>query len=452
VSTCPADRRSPLVEVVQIGYGHNGLCRPRRHQGPLELNHHESDLIATIAIALTSAFVGGFIARRLRLPPIVGYLLAGVAVGPYTPGLVANQGIALELAEIGVVLLMFGVGLHFSVKDLLAVRDIAVPGALAQIAAATGMGIGVGLAIGWGLGAALVLGLAVSVASTVVLLRTLERRDLLASEAGLVAVGWLIVEDLFTVIALVILPPLAGVLGTGTGATPTALDVAGDVGLALGKAVALSALMLIAGARSLPWLLDRVERERSRELFTLAVLTIAVGIAFAASVVFDVSLALGAFLAGAVLSASHLSDRAARDILPLSDTFGVVFFVSVGMLLDPSRLIAHPAALLAVVLVVVLGKTLIALLIVAARRKPLRTGLTVAAGLAQVGEFSFIVATAGRTLGLLPEQGFQLVVATAVVSITLNPFLFAAVEPIHAWVQRHQGLSRVLRGSAAGES
>jgi K+:H+ antiporter len=417
------------------------------------MSHHETDLIATIAIALSAAFLGGFIARRLHLPPIAGYLLAGIAVGPYTPGLVADQTTALELAEIGVILLMFGVGLHFSVADLLEVRAIAVPGAIAQITAATGLGIAVGLALGWEFWEALVLGLAISVASTVILLRSLEQRNVLGSDAGRVAVGWLIVEDLFTVLALVVLPPLAVVFGTqdATNGSQSTIAVLSDVGLALGKAAALSAFMLIAGARFLPWLLDRVEQDGSRELFTLAVLAIALGFAFASSVVFDVSLALGAFLAGAVLSASHLSDRAARDVLPLSDTFGVVFFVSVGMLLDPAMLIARPPALVAVVLVVVIGKSAMALLIVAAMRESLRTGLTVAAGLSQIGEFSFIVATAGRTLGLLPEQGFQLVVATAVVSIALNPFLFAAIGPTEGWVHRHPGLYRALRFDTGGE-
>lgn len=403
---------------------------------------HASSLIATIALALGAAFVGGFAARHARLPPIVGYLVAGVAIGPFTPGLVADPEIAIQLAEIGVVLLMFGVGLHFSLGDLLAVRGVAVPGALVQIVVATALGLAVGAAIGWRLHEGLVLGLAVSVASTVVLLRTLGQRDLLRSYPGRVATGWLIVEDLFTVVALVLLPSLASAFGTQrpAGGSQTALAIAGSIGLALGKAAILGAVMLFVGARFLPWLLDHVERDASRELFTLAVLAIALGIAFGSSVVFDVSLALGAYLAGAVLSGSHLSDRAARDVLPLSDTFGVLFFVAVGMLLDPAILVRMPVPILALVMVVVLGKSLVAVLIVAMLRRPLRTGLTVAAGLAQIGEFSFIVATAGQSLGLLPQEGLQLVVAVALLSISLNPLVVALVAPAERWLKTLPGL------------
>ena len=406
------------------------------------MDHSDSSLIATVAIGLSAAFVGGLVARRIRVPPIVGYLIAGVAVGPFTPGLVADPEIALQLAEIGVVLLMFGVGLHFSVRDLLTVRRIAVPGAVGQIIVAIGLGIGVALLIGWRFEEGLVLGLAISVASTVVLLRTLEQRDALGSRAGRVAIGWLIMEDLFTVLALVLLPTVALAFGTqgGAAASQTPLDVVGAIGVAVGKTAVLAAVMLVIGARFLPWLLDHVERDASRELFTLAVLAIALGIAYASSIAFDVSLALGAFLAGAVLSGSHPSERAAQDVLPLSDIFGVLFFVAVGMLLNPAVLLHMPLAILAVVGVVMLGKALAALLIVALLKEPLRTGLTVAAGLAQIGEFSFIVATAGRSLGLLPNEGFQLVVAASLISIALNPVAFSVVGPAEAWLQRRAAL------------
>ena len=380
------------------------------------MQEHSSELLKTIAIALPAAFVGGMAAKWLRLPVLVGYLLAGVAVGPFTPGLVANSGVALELAEIGVVLLMFGVGLHFSIDDLVAVRRIAVPGALGQIVVATGLGVLVGRAAGWSLGEGLVLGLAISVASTVVLLRALEQRELLSSEPGRVAIGWLIVEDVLTVVALVVLPTLAP---SAAGGRP--LDVAGDVGIAVVKAAALTAVMLIAGARFLPWLLTRVEREGSRELFTLAILAVALGIAFAASEVFGVSFALGAFLAGTVLSSSHLSDRAAADVLPLSDAFGVLFFVAVGMLLDPGILLDAPLEVAAVLLIVVVAKFATAIGLVRLLGGSARTGALVGAGLAQIGEFSFIVATTAVGVGLLSGRGFQLIVAAALLSIALNP-------------------------------
>ena len=389
------------------------------------MQEHSSELLKTIAIALPAAFVGGMAAKWLRLPTLVGYLLAGVAVGPFTPGLVANSGVALELAEIGVVLLMFGVGLHFSIGDLVAVRRIAVPGALGQIVVATALGVLVGSLAGWSLGEGLVLGLAISVASTVVLLRALEQRELLSSEPGRVAIGWLIVEDVFTVVALVVLPTLAP---GGTDGGP--FDVAGDVGIAVAKATALTALMLIAGARFLPWLLSRVEREGSRELFTLAVLSVALGIAFAASEVFGVSFALGAFLAGAVLSSSHLSDRAAAEVLPLSDAFGVLFFVAVGMLLDPEILLDAPLEVAAVVVIVVVAKFATAIGLVRLLGAPARTGALVGAGLAQIGEFSFIVATTAVGVGLLSARGFQLIVAAALLSIALNPLVYGVARLI----------------------
>ena len=360
-------------------------------------------------------------ARSIGLPAIVGYLLAGIVVGPFTPGLVADPGEALQLAEVGVALLMFGVGLHFSIEDLRGVYRIAVPGAVGQIVIATGLGTLAGLAFGWSLRSSFVLGLAISVASTVVLLRALQARDAVDTEAGRAAIGWLLVEDLFTVVALVLLPIMAG---SGDGPT-TALGTALQVAVALGKATLLAGLMLVVGSRLLPWILARVERKDSRELFTLAVLASAIGIAFASAVIFDVSLALGAFLAGAVLSESHLSDRAAADILPLTDVFTVLFFVSVGMLLDPSIFTSHPVEIAAVLAIVVVGKSLAALGLVALLRRPRQVGRVVAVGLAQIGEFSFIVATAARSLDILPEEGFQVVVAVALLSITLNPALFA---------------------------
>jgi len=366
--------------------------------------------------------VAGYLARSIGLPAIVGYLLAGIAVGPFTPGLVADPGEALQLAEVGVALLMFGVGLHFSVDDLRRVYRIAVPGAVGQIVIATGLGTLAGLAFGWSLRSSFVLGLAISVASTVVLLRALQHRGAVDSEAGMIAIGWLIVEDLFTVVALVLLPIMAA---AGEGDSSTAWGTALQIGVALGKAILLAALMLLVGSRVLPWILVRVEHKDSRELFTLAVLASAIGIAFASAVIFDVSLALGAFLAGAVLSESHLSDRAADDILPLTDVFTVLFFVSVGMLLDPSIIRSHPVEIVAVLAIVVIGKSVAALGLVALLRRPSDVGRVVAVGLAQIGEFSFIVATAARSLGILPEEGFQVIVAVALLSITVNPALFA---------------------------
>jgi K+:H+ antiporter len=386
------------------------------------VNEHDADLLATIAVALPAALVGGFLARRLRLPEILGYLLAGVAIGPFTPGLVANSQTALELAEIGVVLLMFGVGLHFSVADLLAVRRIALPGALGQIVVAAALGVGIGVASGWSLSSAAMLGLAISVASTVVLLRALEQRNLIHGEAGRTAIGWLIVEDVFTVLALVVIPAIA------PGSTGGPLAVAGAIGLALVKTAALTAVMLFVGARFLPFILGHVEREGSRELFTLAVLAVALGIAFAASEVFGVSFALGAFLAGAVLSGSHVSDRAAQNILPLTDAFGVLFFVAVGMLLDPAILGEVPFQIVAVVAVVVVAKFAAAVGLVALLRGSRRTGLIVGAGLAQIGEFSFIVATTAVDVDLLTRQRFQLIVAVALVSVALNPLAFGVAE------------------------
>jgi K+:H+ antiporter len=386
---------------------------------------HGGALVATVAIAVAAAFVGGWLARLAHVPVIVGYLLAGIAVGPYTPGLVADTATALELAEIGVVLMMFGVGLHFSVRDLLAVRRIAVPGAIGQIAVATGLGFAVGLASGWSGGASAVLGLAIAVASTVVLLRALDDHHLLAAGPGRVAVGWLIVEDIVTVVALVVLPTFAPHAEAASAAA-----VAGDVVLAIVKAAALAALILGPGSRLLPWGIARVERSGSRELFTLAVLAVSIGLAAAATAVFGVSLALGAFLAGAVLSGSSLSGRAGEDLLTLTDLFAVLFFVAVGMLLDPSVLVRAPVQIAAILAVILVAKSFAAIGIVRLLGGSRTTGLVVGAGLAQIGEFSFIVATSAIAIGLLPDRGFQLVVAAALLSIAVNPLLFRLVLAI----------------------
>ena len=406
---------------------------------------HGNGLILTIAVGLAVAFVGGFLATRMRLPAIVGYLLAGVALGPFTPGFIANADIARELAEIGVILLMFGVGIHFSLRDLLAVRGIAVPGAFGQIAITTMLGTGIALAWGWNLGAGVVLGLAVSVASTVVLLRELAQRDALSTVHGRAAVGWLIVQDLFTVLMLVLLPALAPAFSGGTGGSENALAA---LGLAIGKLLILGVLMLLVGQRVIPWLLVQVTYTGSRELFTLAVLALALGIAVVAAGVFGASLALGAFLAGLVVGESDLSHQAAADALPLRDAFAVLFFVSVGMLFDPSFLLVAPLHVLAVLALVMLGNSLVAFAIISVLGYPLRTALTVAAGLAQIGEFSFIVAELGRGLDLLPEEGRSIVLAVAIISITLNPLLFQAIGPIEDWLRRRPRLAMLLERRA----
>lgn len=381
---------------------------------------HHTPLIGTIVAGLVIAFFMGALAHRLRVSPIAGYLLAGVMVGPFTPGFVADAGLAQELAEIGVILLMFGVGLHFSLRDLLAVKNIAIPGALVQIAVATLLGIGIGYMMGWGLAAGFVFGLALSVASTVVLLRALQSRNLVETERGRIAVGWLIVEDLVMVLALVLLPALASGLSGGDGAaslpwviSTTLLKVAGFV-----------ALMLIVGRRVLPWALHWVVHTGSRELFRLAVLAVALGVAFGAAYAFDVSFALGAFFAGMILGETQLSRRAAEETLPLRDAFAVLFFVSVGMLFDPSVVTEQPIPLLVTVLTIVVGKSLAAWLIVRAFGYENDKALTISASLAQIGEFSFILAGLGAGLGLLPEAGRDLILAGAIISIFLNPFIF----------------------------
>ena len=405
---------------------------------------HEPVLISTLAVGLVAAFIGGLIAQRLKLPPIVGYIVAGIVIGPFTPGLMADRGVATELAEIGIILLMFGVGIHFSFRDLLAVKNIAVPGAAGQIAVATALGTGLGLAFGWSLGGALVLGLSISVASTVVLLRALIDRKELETAQGRIAVGWLIVEDLFTVVVLVLLPTIAPSLGGTSDAVDTSLPPVIAIALALGKAALFVALMVVGGARLVPRLLLIVAREGSRELFTLAVLAIALGLAFLSAEVFGVSLALGAFLAGAIVSESDMSHQAAADALPMRDAFAVLFFVSVGMLLDPSYLVSHPLEIAALLALIVVVQPIVAFAMVAAFGYPIRVGLTVAAGLSQIGEFSFILGTVGLSLALLPPDGFQLIVASALISITLNPFLFGAIDRLEARLRGFAPLVRLM--------
>jgi CPA2 family monovalent cation:H+ antiporter-2 len=389
---------------------------------------HNTPLISTIVVGLVLAFAFGVVAQRFRVSPLVGYLLAGVLMGPFTPGYVADQHLANELAEIGVILLMFGVGLHFSLKDLLSVRAIAVPGAIVQIVAATLMGIGLAVWLGWPLGGGLVFGLALSVASTVVLLRALQERRLVDTERGRIAVGWLIVEDLAMVLTLVLLPALAGILKgeAGTGFANVALPLA----ITLGKVGAFVFFMLVIGQRLIPMLLHYVAHTGSRELFRLAVLAISLGIAFGAAVLFDVSFALGAFFAGMILSESELSHRAAQETLPLRDAFAVLFFVSVGMLVDPMIVLREPWPLLATVFIIVIGKSAAAFLIVRMFGHPSSTAWTISASLAQIGEFSFILAGLGVSLALLPERGRDLILAGAIVSIFLNPLVFVLVDKL----------------------
>jgi CPA2 family monovalent cation:H+ antiporter-2 len=395
--------------------------------------HHNTPLISTVVVGLVLAFILGLIAQRIRVSPLVGYLLAGVLMGPFTPGFVADQNIANELAEIGIILLMFGVGLHFSLKDLLSVRAIAVPGAIVQIAAATALGLGMGYLFGWPLGGGLVFGLALSVASTVVLLRAMQERRMLDSERGRIAVGWLIVEDIAMVLTLVLLPPVAGLL-KGEVADGGWGVVAWPIALTLGKVAAFVLFMLVVGRRVIPLLLHYVAHTGSRELFRLAVFAISLGVAFAAAILFDVSFALGAFFAGMILSESELSQRAANETLPLRDAFAVLFFVSVGMLVDPTIVLREPLPLLATVFVIVIGKSVAAFAIVRLFGHPTSTALTISASLAQIGEFSFILVTLGLSLGLLPERGRDLVLAGAIVSIMLNPLLFMLLG---RWEETH---------------
>ncbi len=387
--------------------------------------HHATPLITTIVGGLVLAFILGMIANKLRISPLVGYLLAGVLAGPFTPGFVADTKLAPELAELGVILLMFGVGLHFSLKDLMAVKSIAIPGAIAQIAVATLLGMALSAALGWSLMTGIVFGLCLSTASTVVLLRALEERQLIDSQRGQIAIGWLIVEDLVMVLTLVLLPAIAGMAEKGNvGFASLALDL----GITIGKVVAFIAIMMLVGRRLVPWIMSRSAATGSRELFTLSVLALALGIAFGAVELFDVSFALGAFFAGMVLNESELSHRAAHDTLPLRDAFAVLFFVSVGMLFDPMVLVQQPLAVLATLAIIIFGKSAAAFFLVRMFGHSPRTALTIAASLAQIGEFAFILAGLGMALNLLPQAGQNLVLAGAIISIMLNPVLFTLLE------------------------
>src|SRR5450830_962919 len=403
---------------------------------------HDISLITTIAAALGFGLVFGFIATRMKLPALVGYLAAGIIIGPATPGFVANAEIAGQLAEIGVMLMMFGVGLHFSIDDLWDVRKIALPGAILQIGVATAMGMGLAHWWGWTLGGGLVFGLALSVASTVVLLRALEERGILDSLNGRIAVGWLVVEDLVTVLVLVLLPAFSGALGGTVAPGSEHVSLWYTLAITLGQVAGFIVFMLVVGRKLFPWILWQVARSGSRELFTLCVIAAAVGIAYAATQVFGVSFALGAFFAGMVLRESELSHRAAEESLPLRDAFSVLFFVSVGMLFDPMVIVHMPLQVLGVIAVIIFGKSLAAGLLVLALRYPLNTALTVSASLAQIGEFSFILAAVGMQLKLLPAEGQSLILAGAIISIAVNPLLFAAVDPLQKWIRAKSDFAR----------
>ncbi len=402
---------------------------------------HDANLIVTITVAFVVACVGGYIASRLRLPPILGFLLSGVIIGPFTPGFNADADIAAQLAEIGVILLMFGVGIHFSLKDLMAVQSIALPGALIQAVVMTALVVMVTSWWGWSLEAGIILGLAVSSASTVILVHTLTERGVLESPAGRIAVGWLIVEDLLTVFALVLIPVLF---------TDPAGSTAGDGNLAMtlsvttGKIMLFSGGMILVGARVVPWLLVQTARTGSRELFMLSVLSVALGLAYVSASVFEVSFALGAFLAGLVISESDLSHQAAAEALPLQDAFAVLFFVSVGMLFDWTFLLEAPMMIVSVLLLIVLVKPLVSFLIVALFRYPTRAGLMIGASRAQIGEFSFILASLGLSLQILPEDGYSLILSGAILSITLNPLVFKAIEPIEEWLRQRPPVMKYL--------
>ena len=390
-----------------------------------------SPLVSTIVVGLVLAFGFGAVAHRLKISPLVGYLLAGVVIGPFTPGFVADQRIANDLADIGVILLMFGVGLQFSINELLSVRAIAVPGALAQIAVATALGAALAWLLGWGMGAGIVFGVALSVASTVVVLRNLQERRLLDTERGHIAVGWLVVEDLAMVLVLVFLPALAD-FAKGAPFAPS--TVALPLAVTLGKFLAFGVLMWLVGRRVIPWLLHYVAHTGSRELFRLSVLAIALGVAYGAATLFDVSFALGAFFAGMILSELTLSQRAAQETLPLRDAFAVLFFVSVGMLFNPSVIVSHPLSLLATLLIITIGKSTVAYGVMRLFRYPKSSSLMIAASRAQIGEFSFILAGLGVALGVLPAVGRDLILAGALISILLTPFLFAGAD----WIYAHQ--------------
>jgi Kef-type K+ transport system, predicted NAD-binding component len=425
--------------------------------------HHDTPLISTIVAGLVLAYIFGMIANRFKMPPLVGYLVAGVLVGPYTPGFVADQALGTELAELGVILLMFGVGLHFSLKDLLSVRALAIPGAVAQIGVATLLGAGLGLLLGWDTGASLLFGLALSVASTVVLLKALQDRRLLESERGRIAVGWLIVEDLAMVLALVLIPAIASLGGVTEGVHDpfvsfvtrllgVEIGLWGILGLTVLKIAAFVGFMLVVGRRIIPWALHATAHTGSRELFRLAVLAIALGVALGSAVLFGVSLALGAFFAGMILSESELSHRAANETLPLRDAFAVLFFVSVGMLFDPAILVEQPLLVLATVFIIIVGKSLAAFWIVILFRRPVGTALTISASLAQIGEFSFILASMGVALAILPREAQDLILAGALISIVLNPVVFFALDLFKPRLEARIAARRGEAGDAAAET
>ena len=408
---------------------------------------HDVELIILLAVGFGLALVFGYLAARLRLPPLIGYLIAGILISPHTPGVVGDIHLANQLAELGVMFLMFGVGMHFSLNDLMQVRRIALPGAILQIAVATLLGVGVSMLWGWSFGSALVFGLSLSCASTVVLLKALGDRGLLDSINGRIAVGWLLVEDLVMVLALVLLPATAVLLGG------QALEGASDeniwltLGITLLKVAGFIAFMLIIGKRLIPMIIQVVARLGSRELFTLTVVAAAVSIAFGAYKVFGVSMALGAFFAGMVVKESDFSHRAEEETLPLREIFSILFFVSVGMLFDPRILLEQPLHVLAVVGIIMIGKTIAAMALVLFFRYPINTALTVGASLAQIGEFSFILAALGVSLNLLSLEGQNLILAGALISITLNSFIFSAIEPVQKWIRERSTLARLLERS-----
>jgi len=407
---------------------------------------HDVDLIVLLAVGFGVALFFGYLAARLRLPPLIGYLIAGIIISPNTPGIEADIHLANQLAELGVMFLMFGVGMHFSLNDLLLVRRIAVPGAILQIAVATLLGVGVSMLWGWSFGSALVFGLSLSCASTVVLLKALGDRGLLDSVNGKIAVGWLLVEDLVMVLVLVLLPATAVLLG---GKAPEGAD--GNIWLTLGltllKVIGFIAFMLIVGKRVVPIIMQFVARLGSRELFTLTVVAAAVSIAYGSYAIFGVSMALGAFFAGMVVKESDFSHRAEEETLPLREIFSILFFVSVGMLFDPHILVERPLHILAVIAIIMIGKTLAAMALVLFFRYPINTALTVGASLAQIGEFSFILATLGVSLGLLSLEAQNLILAGALFSITLNSFIFSAIEPVQRWIRERSHLARLLERS-----
>lgn len=409
---------------------------------------HDVDLIILLAVGFGMALIFGYIAARLRLPPLIGYLVAGIIISPNTPGIVADIHLANQLAELGVMFLMFGVGMHFSLNDLLLVRRIALPGAILQIAVATLLGVAVSMFWGWSFGSALIFGLSLSCASTVVLLKALSDRGLLDSVNGKIAVGWLLVEDLVMVLALVLLPATAMLLGGhALPGTDTSQSIWLTIGITLLKVTGFIAFMLIIGKRLVPMIMQFVARLGSRELFTLTVVAAAVSIAYGSYAVFGVSMALGAFFAGMVVKESDFSHRAEEETLPLREIFSILFFVSVGMLFDPSILIEEPLRILAVIAIIMVGKTLAAMALVLFFRYPINTALTVGASLAQIGEFSFILATLGLSLGLLTLDAQNLILAGALFSITLNSFVFSAIEPVQRWIRERSHLARLLERS-----